>query len=565
MSLPLSASQNVDQANISQEIFEQCDSNNPNLKKQQQQSYTECCGDWFRDARFVDITLYRIIQKQKVPYGDLCQLSMLNRQYGRLARRGLTCASPRKLDDMPELKEKYGNQLNAVDMSGSKSDISKENLALIPTYFPNINLVKISTTYFHMWDEWIQQAPIQTLLQCTTKINAKLLMVDSIKICDVDGMQFVEDWAATIMKFLQHIKKYWKSISITFRFFRLESLFLVLKQVRDLCEEGVFEISVTIILTMEYLFKQLGSETIITDKQFQETKQLLSSSKIISKVMINIDMFHKNLEAQMFEDLVDTLKSSPCTSDTIHFAFSRYVITWLNGGTDHFTCSRNPFHLSYRKDLFKNKLLMHIEIQDVKLHNNHRQIGKQFLERHKEQWIGGLEVLNIRNYRWMAAKQLVKYDYIRFLHIEFNCFQLKKFTQQDLFSGFKNLLILSLVSKDYEADSETLNAFLRQFGHSLQKIQAFHFFQDVDTREDDVLDTTFLQYMRGAVIIDLFCSKWSMDIDKFIEQIKNFRYLDSINLRIKCDVKQLGEDIYDHISAQIADSVPRLRFATVSK
>eukprot|EP01024_Parvocaulis_polyphysoides_P040666 TRINITY_DN3706_c0_g1_i1.p1 TRINITY_DN3706_c0_g1~~TRINITY_DN3706_c0_g1_i1.p1 ORF type:complete len:288 (-),score=25.36 TRINITY_DN3706_c0_g1_i1:31-789(-) len=214
----------------------------------------------FLDGNFSNVVLSRILQQQKVPYGDLCQLSKLSSFYGGFARQQLAYACPRQFNNLEKLKEEFGQQITCLDLSASKQEVTTEILKIIPQFFPNVGIVKFPMTPLDMPEEWQQQNSIQTLLKSTSKIDAQVLMIDCIKICDADGEDFVNEWVLLLKNLLLHLKKQWKSVSMSFRFFRLQSLLLVLREFEDINEEGVFQIRVTVILTMEYIFKQLGTQ-----------------------------------------------------------------------------------------------------------------------------------------------------------------------------------------------------------------------------------------------------------------------------------------------------------------
>eukprot|EP01025_Chloroclados_australasicus_P032829 TRINITY_DN3335_c0_g2_i1.p1 TRINITY_DN3335_c0_g2~~TRINITY_DN3335_c0_g2_i1.p1 ORF type:complete len:602 (-),score=29.21 TRINITY_DN3335_c0_g2_i1:3119-4924(-) len=541
----------------------------------------------FSDPRFSSIVLYRILSRRKVPYSDLCGLARLNSEYGGMAREQMVCATPRFAGNQASLEglaEEYGQGLNELDFLDSQDEIREETLAMIPKRFPQVKLVKVLQHTADQPTVWIRQHIAQTLLRSNTVINAFLLLVDSIRIYDAGphGQGFVSKWAQILSTFVTHIKKHWNGVCMTFRFFRLKSMLLILRRLREFDEEGVFSIRVTVMITMEDMFKEFNSDKPIDQEEFDEIREFMTQSNIVGKVVVNTNLLQSTLNDSMFIQLLDSLRRTPCPSDIIHYRFSGYVVTWDKGAVRFPTLEREALRQPYQKHLYSSKLLIQGDVWDNKVSNLQRFNARSFLTSHQASRVDGLYLKSsIRHFKWFTTGNMVNPNTVRFLHIELQNGQIRKLTKCNFFPLFNNLLILSVESNDQETNAESLAAFLDLFGSSLQKLQAFWFFQRVSGRDDKrgvFTDLAFVKKMTGLRCIDIYASNWRLDSSNFTRHIKQLRYLRALSLEMEVissypSIEPKEEDVDSNdrsrnrqnlrLQSEIAQCVPWLRLINI--
>eukprot|EP01024_Parvocaulis_polyphysoides_P049447 TRINITY_DN4791_c1_g1_i1.p1 TRINITY_DN4791_c1_g1~~TRINITY_DN4791_c1_g1_i1.p1 ORF type:complete len:394 (-),score=25.57 TRINITY_DN4791_c1_g1_i1:868-1962(-) len=361
---------------------------------------------------------------------------------------------------------------------------------------------------------------------------------------------------------------------------RKESMFLILKRLKELDEEGVFSVRVTVMITMEDMFKEFNSDESVDLCQFNEIYQFMTGESIVGKVVVNTNLLQSSLDDTMFKKLLEGLRHTPCPSDIIHYRFSGYVVTWDKGAIRFPTLERESIRTPYQNHLYSSKLLIQGDVWSNKVNAQQRHNAKQFLTHHQDSRVDGLYLMtSIKYFRWFASGSTVNPGNVRFLHIELQYGQIKKLTKCSFFNLFCNLLILSVESNDYETNSDTLGAFLDQFGTSLSKLQAFWFYQRVSSRDEKrvVMDISFIKKMTGIRCIDIYASRWRMDPEHVISHVKQLRYLRALSLEMEvvaskmARIEEVEGDFREpsrnrqnpRLQAQISSHVPWLRLVNI--
>eukprot|EP01025_Chloroclados_australasicus_P014390 TRINITY_DN1673_c0_g2_i1.p1 TRINITY_DN1673_c0_g2~~TRINITY_DN1673_c0_g2_i1.p1 ORF type:complete len:647 (-),score=51.29 TRINITY_DN1673_c0_g2_i1:1068-2855(-) len=494
----------------------------------------------FDNPEFSDIVMNRIITERKVQYTDNCTLRTLNKQMGDLATQRLMCAIPRNFNDRQEIRKfgkVFGKYITELCLCGVK-DLQEGVMTLIPRQFPRVKIVKISQTkHDNNPRDWKDQDIIKMLRKCYTKIKEAILVItDMVIVYENDG--YINWWKDTLREFINDIKRKWRGVTFTFEFFTLQSVMAILQMMEEFNVEESFTVRVSVV-AQDY-YQLLGSENLqpISDEEFDEIYDFLSSTPVLSSLVIKPNLLSKGkVEDPKFLRMMNALKDIPCSSTIVNYSFSGY--SWTEIDREEF----QQFEKQTHNDVFGTKLVVQAQLRGhYSNFDTEELLEQQFGNRLDSFYLN----TQIRNYKKLTESCNLQFSKLKHLQLVLHYGQTAQLISQ--VQGIRKLdklQILSIISYDYQMTEQLLNQLLDMFKETLPSLEAFYFYHNITSKiEKQASEISFphLALMRDIAYIDIITPSWKINYDKLYTNIRNLRYLRGVRVQSDVTVKEPGCD-----------------------